>query len=57
MQELYISDTERAVVVAHKYTAKQEAYPEWRKFVAEVRPDREPFATIVELRISEEIEV
>jgi len=37
--------------------AKLEADPEWQKFVAEVRADREPFATIVELRMSEEIEV
>ncbi len=40
-----------------EYMAKLEADPEWRKLMAEVRSDREPIATILELRISEEIEV
>jgi len=37
--------------------AKLQADPEWQKFVAEIGSDREPVATIVENRISEEIEV
>ena len=40
-----------------EYMAKLEADPEWQKFVAEMRSDRDPVATIVELRTSEEIEV
>ncbi len=40
-----------------EYMAKLEADPEWQKFVAEVRVNREPVATIAELRMSEEIEV
>jgi len=40
-----------------EYMAKLEADPEWQKYVAEVRANREPFATIAELRMSEEIEV
>jgi hypothetical protein len=37
--------------------AKLEADPEWQKVMAEVRADREPLATVIELRMSEEIEV
>ncbi len=40
-----------------EYMAKLEADPEWQKVMAEVRADREPLATIIELRMSEEIEV
>ena len=40
-----------------EYMAKLEADPEWQKFIAEIRSDRDPVATIVELRMSEEIEV
>ncbi|MGA7870086.1 MAG: hypothetical protein WCA22_04225 [Candidatus Binatus sp.] len=40
-----------------EYMAKLEADPEWQKLMAEVRADREPSAKIVELRMSEEIEV
>ena len=40
-----------------EYMAKLEADPEWQKFVAEIRSDRDPVATIVEQRTSQEIEV
>ena len=40
-----------------EYMARLEADPEWQKYVAEVRANREPIATIAELRMSEEIEV
>ncbi len=40
-----------------EYMAKLEADPEWQKFVAEIRADRDPVATIVEQRTSQEIEV
>jgi|SRR5208282_2061776 len=40
-----------------EYMAKLEGDPEWQKLMAEVRADREPIATIAELRMSEEIEV
>ena len=40
-----------------EYMAKLEADPEWQKFIAEIRSDRDPVATIVESRMSEEIEV
>lgn len=40
-----------------EYMAKLEADPEWQKVMAEVRADREPLATVIELRMSEEIEV
>jgi|HubBroStandDraft_3_1064219.scaffolds.fasta_scaffold716862_1 hypothetical protein len=40
-----------------EYMANLEADPEWQKFVAEIRSDRDPVATIVEQRTSEEIEV
>lgn len=37
--------------------AKLEADSEWQKLMAEVRNEREPMATVHELRMSEEIEV
>ncbi len=40
-----------------EYMAKLEADPEWQKYIKQIRADREPLATIVELRMSEEIEV
>jgi len=40
-----------------EYMARLEADPEWQKVVAEIRSDRDPVATIVENRISEELEV
>jgi hypothetical protein len=40
-----------------EYMAKLEADPEWQKLMAEVRAEREPLGTIIEIRLSEEIEV
>jgi hypothetical protein len=40
-----------------EYMAKLKADPEWQKFVTEIRSDRDPVATIVEQRTSQEIEV
>jgi hypothetical protein len=40
-----------------EYMAKLEGDPEWQKLISEVRTDRDPAATIVEVRTSEEIEV
>lgn len=37
--------------------AKLEADPEWQKLMAEVRAEREPLGTIIEIRLSEEIEI
>jgi len=40
-----------------EYMAKLEADPEWQKIFAEIGSERDPVATIVENRTSEEIEV
>jgi hypothetical protein len=40
-----------------EYMAKLEGDPEWQKLMSEIRTDRDPAATIVEVRTSEEIEV
>jgi hypothetical protein len=40
-----------------EYMAKLEADPEWQKLMVEVRAEREPLGTIIEIRLSEEIEV